>query len=167
MRFSVIIILFGLLICFAIGSAIAAFINKQQTFSVQKKYGIVQFCIGLILLFIYFVTPDKWIYIFILSVILGVQNGLIRSYKGLGFRTTHVTGTISDIGSYFGYHLLGDKKAAWKMIFDLCLLMSFSLGTASGILIYLWMKSMIFIVAGLLYIFTALIYFLMRHLCLK
>lgn len=32
MRFSVIIILFGLLICFAIGSVIAAFINKQQIF---------------------------------------------------------------------------------------------------------------------------------------
>lgn len=161
--FNTIIVFCGLFTCFMFGATLASFINKDKDFELQSRYGEVQFCIGIIILMIYFIFPDRWVYIFTLSTILGVQNGLIRAYNGLGFRTTHITGTLSDLGSFIGYYLAGDKQSGWKVIFEACLLISFSLGTAAGIAVYLWIQSKIFIAAGMLYVFSGILYFLLRY----
>ncbi len=163
-RLSTILVFCGLFTCFMLGATLAAFVNKEKDFALQSRYGEVQLSIGIIILFIYFIIPDKWIYIFVFSAILGVQNGLIRTYNGLGFRTTHITGTLSDLGSFIGYYLAGDKTAGWKIIFETCLLISFTLGTAFGVIIYLWLQSKIFIIAGALYILSGIIYFILRYI---
>ncbi|MGL5547161.1 MAG: DUF1275 family protein, partial [Tannerellaceae bacterium] len=79
-------------IAFVAGASIASFINVNKDFHLESKYGEIQFAIGIMILFFYLVYFDKDLFILFLSCALGIQNGLIRSYRGMGFKTTHVSG---------------------------------------------------------------------------
>lgn len=149
---------------FVAGGAIASFINVNKDFHLESKYGEIQFAIGIIILFFYLVYFDKDLFILFLSCALGIQNGLIRSYRGMGFKTTHVSGTFTDLGTYIGYFMRGLPDMAWRIRFELSLLFAFGTGTISGLLLFREIHDHVFIVAGLGYVFSGLFYFLLRYL---
>lgn len=161
-RITGVLILIGFSLLFMCGAAIASFVNQNKSFDLQGRYGEVQFIIGLVLLFIYFVVNNEVVFLLFISMSLGVQNGLIRFYKGMGFKTTHVTGTLSDLGSYIGYYLSGDKSNKWKITFQSMLLLSFLLGTFAGILTHTYLQHIILLIGAILYICLGLLYFLLR-----
>ena len=41
---------------------------------------------------------------------IGVENGLFVSYKGVVVRTSHITGSLTDAGVYIGHYLKGKKR---------------------------------------------------------
>ena len=161
-RFETIATLAGISLCFVIGSALATGINRQEDFSVNHRYGELQISIGILILLVYFLIPEKWVYLFLLSTILGSQNGLIRTYKGFSFKTTHVTGTLTDLGSYIGYRIRGDKSAGWKIAFDAGLLFAFGAGSAVGYLLYREAGDRSFFWCGIAYLLWGVFYLFLR-----
>jgi len=54
------------------------------------------------------------------------------SYCGLMIRTTHITGTVTDIGVMLGHRLRHRQVEAWKLRFLLLVVVSFGLGCWLG-----------------------------------
>lgn len=48
------------------------------------------------------VEPGRWLPVCLVAAALGLQNAMCTSHFGAIFRTTHVTGTVTDIGSTLG-----------------------------------------------------------------
>lgn len=66
----------------------------------------------------------------------GLQNAMASSYRGLMIRTTHVTGTVTDIGVFIGQRLRGRRVHAWKLFLLLALWLAFFFGGLFGVLAY-------------------------------
>ena len=162
-RISGVLILIGFSILFMLGAAIAAVVNQNKDFHLQSRYGTIQFVIGFMILLIYFCYDNEVLFLLLLSMALGTQNGLIRSYKGMGFKTTHVTGSLSDMGTYLGYYLTGQKDCRWKIVFQFMLLVSFFSGTFVGIWLHSYMKHSVLMIGGILYIFSGILFFILRY----
>lgn len=62
----------------------------------------------------------------------GLQNAMTSSYCGLFIRTTHVTGTVTDIGVMLGHWLRHRKIEKWKLGFLASVVGAFGLGGALG-----------------------------------
>lgn len=160
--FQTALILIVLSISFVLGSVIASFVNADKDFRLESKYGEIQFVIGicLIIIYLFFYNEDHIIYF--LSCVLGTQNGLIRSYRGMGFKTTHVTGTLTDLGTYIGYAIRGERNVVWKISFEIALLTAFGAGTLLSVLLFPVFGDRLFILASIGYILSGLIYFGLR-----
>ncbi|MGL5228403.1 MAG: YoaK family protein [Bacteroidales bacterium] len=161
------IMLLFLCISFILGGTVAALINKNKEFQLESKYGEVQFGIGIIMLLLNTVLYEENLFIYFLSFSLGVQNGLIRSYRGLGFRTTHMTATFTDLGLFIAYALRGEKDMGWKIRFEISLMISFALGTLLAILLFDKFQIKIFLFAAVGYILSGIFYFCLKQIYKK
>lgn len=160
-------ILIMLCVCFVCGSVIASFVNADKDFRLESKYGEIQFVIGISLLVIYLFFYNEDTIIYFLACVLGTQNGLIRSYKGMGFKTTHVTGTLTDLGTYIGYALRGEKMMGWRILFEVSLLIAFGCGTILSIVLFPGLRDRLFLLASAGYISTGIIFFYLRYVAKK
>lgn len=162
--FDLIFLLFLLMILFIIGGIVSSFINKNRDFHMEHKYGEIQLFIGVFILILYFLPIPMEVFVLFLSFSLGIENGLIRSFKEFGFKTTHITGTLSDLGSMIGYYLQKNKDVSWKISFELFLLLSFVVGTVLGLWVYNYIEQRAFIVSGCGFIIIGLVFIYLRRL---
>lgn len=156
------LVLLLLSLSFTIGGFISAFVNVNKEFKLESKYGEIQFVIGIMMLFLYLVFYNEDLFIYFLACALGTQNGLIRSYRGVGFKTTHVTGTFTDLGTFIGYMVRGEANMGWKIKFEVFLLLSFALGTLLSIVLFGYMKEKIFIPGAIGYLLSGIFFFILR-----
>ena len=98
-----------------------------------RRYGVVLICEGLFLgcatglLIVHhrFGLP-------LVAMACGLQNAMTSSYCGLMIRTTHVTGTVTDIGVMLG-HWLRHRQIDWqKLSFLTSVFLAFGAGGAFG-----------------------------------
>merc|ERR1711998_24401 len=74
--------------------------------------------------------------VLLLSVASGLQNAMTTAYGGAVVRTTHVTGTVTDMGIEIGKILFHrDQSGHWKFKLLSCLLFFFILGSYCGSLL--------------------------------
>ncbi len=62
----------------------------------------------------------------------GVQNGITSMYSANLIRTTHLTGTTTDIGLFIGMAIRGNKTNNWKLYILLSLATTFWVGSLVG-----------------------------------
>lgn len=93
------------------------------------------------------------------AVACGLQNALVASYRGLQLRTTHMTGTVTDIGVHLALKIKTGAPWPWQANLLLVLLVSFLIGGVLGIFAYrsfpnwsLLIPSSITALLGLLYL---------------
>lgn len=153
----------SIIIAFVIGSTISGFLVDGREFNLKRRYGFSMLILGLGLLLLYLTVKDTWLFFYYLPFMLGVQNGLFISYKGVVVRTSHVSGIITDAGVYLGHYLKGKKEDKWKIYFCLTSISMFLLGSFFGIESYFLLKDRAFVIAGFGYITVACIYFSLRH----
>ncbi|MGL4980487.1 MAG: DUF1275 family protein, partial [Fusobacteriaceae bacterium] len=82
-----------------------------------KKYGIYLIFLGFFLIITTILFQNKRYFISFLALITGMQNGIYLSYKGIICRTTHMTGTITDLGTIIGNRLVGDNDNKYKLYY--------------------------------------------------
>ena len=70
----------------------------------------------------------------IISFAAGLQNGMTTFYSGAIVRTTHVTGTITDIGIELAGLVVGRSKATWKVKLLVIFYVGFFAGGCAGTL---------------------------------
>ena len=73
-------------------------------------------------------TTDLHYFFFFVAAANGVQNGISSVYTANLIRTTHMTGTTTDIGLFIGQYLRGNKKNLWKLYILLGLALAFWFG---------------------------------------
>ena len=90
----------GLISCFTIGSAISGFVMPGNNFRLTNGYGPL-FIISSSLLFLACALqasmPDSVHYFYVAAMACGLQNAMTTKYSGSIIRTTHVTGTFTEL----------------------------------------------------------------------
>ncbi|KAL3925951.1 MAG: hypothetical protein SGILL_000052 [Bacillariaceae sp.] len=105
-------------------------------------------------------------FFFFVAAANGVQNGVSSMYTANLIRTTHLTGTSTDIGLFLGQWLRGNSKNVWKLWILIGLAVAFWLGGfVSFFAVKAWTSNTLFFNAGIfLLIFALQITFLVRNL---
>ena len=97
---------------------------------------------------------------------MGLQNGMVVSFKGVVVRMTHMSGNITDLGVFIGYKLRGNKKEKFITgLIPLVAILSFTLGGVIGMLLYGVVHNAIFFITSGIYILLGVFYFILRYKC--
>lgn len=162
-NFLEVIKIFSIILAFVAGSTISGFLVDGREFNLKRRYGYSMLFLGIGLLFLYATVKDTWLFFYYLPFMIGVQNGLFISYKGVVVRTSHISGNITDAGVYLGHYLKGKTQDRWKIYFCLFSVLIFLTGSFFGIEFYYFFKDRVFLIAGVGYIGIACVYFSLRH----
>ncbi|MBS9775962.1 MAG: DUF1275 domain-containing protein [Fusobacterium sp.] len=154
-------IIFYLLLSYFIGNIFSGMIVKSREFSFRNRYGIILMLIGATIIFLGMFYPEK-IFKYSLPFLLGIQNGLFISYKGIVVRTTHITGNLTDAGVYLGRALRGERQDSWKILFYFLNIFVFFLGCFLGIKIFNQIGMNAFNFIATIYIIVGLVYFILK-----
>ncbi len=118
---------------FLSGSALAGFIIGARELGPGRVYGAALICEGFLLLAAMFLMlGNNRFGVPLVSMACGLQNATTSSYCGLMIRTTHVTGTVTDIGVMLGHWLRHRKIERWRLGFMAAIVSAFGLGVWLG-----------------------------------
>jgi uncharacterized membrane protein YoaK (UPF0700 family) len=153
---------FSTIIFFLLGCITSGYILGEKEFNPGKRYGVMLFFIGIVLLLsFYFINIEK-IFLQMLSFLCGMQNGLFITYKGMTVRMTHITGSLTDMGVYIGNYLRKKHTDVWKIKFLFFLFLGFFIGGIIGSFSYFNFGRNSFLLASLGYLLAGILYFLWR-----
>jgi len=82
-------------------------------------------------------TPKAFLSAIVISVAMGVQNSLTSMYAPMTTRTSHVTGTVLDVGTSIGQMIRNrNLDSMWKLKYHGANVVSFWLGAICGTLAF-------------------------------
>ena len=153
---------FRALLAFFVGAILSGFITGERAFYLKKRYGFIIITIGVLIILPYFLSIKYSILVF--AFLMGLQNGMVVSFKGVVVRMTHMSGNLTDLGVFLGYKLRGNKNE--KIITGLipmAALISFFIGGVIGVAAYQAIKNAIFFIFAGVYILLGIFYFVFRY----
>jgi uncharacterized membrane protein YoaK (UPF0700 family) len=125
----------SILLAFMVGAALAGFIIGAEKLSPGRRFGAALVLEGTILaLATCLLVSGNHTGVTLIAMACGLQNGTTSSYFGLMIRTTHVTGTVTDIGVMVGHWLRHRHIERKKLIFMIGLVAAFGTGVWLGAL---------------------------------
>jgi len=118
--------------CFVAGSAVTSLINPRPTpYRLTPHYGPT-FLIGAALLSAaHLMEASRAVYLLIVAA-NGVQNGVSSLYSANLVRTSHMTGSSTDVGVVLGQLARGNWTDLWKLCVLLGLASAFALGSLTS-----------------------------------
>ena len=155
-------IIFGLFL-FLAGNIFAGLLIGERAFNMKKRYGFVFIGIGFSIFLTYILFGHNKNFAYILCFTTGIQNGLFMTYKGILIRTSHITGSISDLGVYIGYKLRGIKVDNIKIYYYLTTIIAFFVGGVFAGYLYEKFENDAIILVPLLYFMVGAGYFQIKR----
>ena len=153
------------ILAFFLGALLTGFITGKRVFILRKRYGYIIISLGLLIIVPYFL-PVKYA-ILMFAFIMGMQNGMIVSFKGIVVRMTHMSGNVTDLAVFLGYRLRGNKNEEGKTgLIPLIAIVSFLIGGILGILLYQRINNNIFFIMAGIYVVVGILYFITRTKCI-
>jgi len=120
------------LVLFIFGAFVSSLcVGGQKKFHIGPTYSAVLCVVGM-LVFVASLDECKPAVIFIISFSAGMQNALATYFSGAIVRTTHVTGTATDIGIELANYLSGRSPQVWKLQLLAYFLFAFFWGSFFG-----------------------------------
>jgi len=120
---------------FMVGAGSAGFIVGAENLAPGRRYGVALGCEGgLLVLAMMLLVSGRHSGISLIAMACGLQNATTSSYCGLMIRTTHVTGTVTDIGVMLGHWLRHQHIERRKLVFMIGLATAFGGGVWLGAL---------------------------------
>lgn len=150
------------ILLFFLGAVVSGFITGERAFYLHKRYGFIIIAIG-VLIFIPYFLPIKY-GVLVFAFVMGLQNGMVVSFKGIVVRMTHMSGNITDLGVFIGYKLRRNNNE--KIITGLIpfvAIISFIIGGILGVLLYRSIHNVVFFITSSIYIILGLAYFILRY----
>lgn len=121
--------------CFIFGSFFSSMLINYQTFYLGRAYNRV-FLVGSLMLagaaILAVYDGQSMRYVYLTAVVCGMQNSMTTEYSGGVLRTTHCTGTSTDVGIVLARIIKGRKGESWKLFVLIPLLISFFMGGFVG-----------------------------------
>ena len=152
------------ILAFFAGAVLSGFITGERAFYLKKRYGFIIVTIGVLIIIPYFLSIKYSVILF--AFIMGLQNGMVVSFKGVVVRMTHMSGNITDLGVYVGYKLRGNKNEKYITgLIPLVAIISFTVGGVIGVLLYGVIGNAIFLISSGVYILLGVFYFVLRYRC--
>lgn len=123
------------LFSFTFGAFVSGILIPGQSFHLSRFYyraiGLEACCI--VVAFVAF--PNHYIFNAFLAMSCGIQNAITTRYSGNILRTTHHSGTLTDIGVIIGHFCGGNHTDTWKLSVLIPLFLSFVFGSGCGLLV--------------------------------
>ncbi len=152
------------ILLFFVGAIISGFVTGERAFYLHKSYGYIILAIGLLIFIPYFLPIKYSVLVFALA--MGLQNGMVVSFKGVVVRMTHMSGNITDLGVFVGYKLRGNKNENYITgLIPFLAIVSFLVGGTLGVLLYSAINNVIFFITSSIYIVLSIAYFILREKC--
>lgn len=153
-----------IILLFLIGAIISGFVTGERAFYLHKSYGYIILSIGLLIIIPYFLPIKYSVLVFALA--MGLQNGMVVSFKGVVVRMTHMSGNITDLGVFLGYKLRGNMNENYVTgLIPFLAIVSFLIGGILGIVLYSSINNIIFFIVSSIYFVLSVAYFILREKC--
>ena len=126
--------MFGSIFSVMCGSFISAICNPYPiAFEISPRYGLT-FLIGSVFMAMGATEAlhNNRREFFFTAIANGIQNGVSSMYSANLLRTSHLTGTTTDIGLFLGMALRGNRTNNWKLYILIGLAVFFWLGSFCG-----------------------------------
>ena len=120
---------FSIMMGFVAGALLSGIIVGALKLVPNRRYGAVMMVEGglLVLATALLTQRTRW-GLPTVALACGLQNAMTSSYCGLMIRTTHVTGTVTDVGVMLGHWLRHGQIEWWKLRFLSWLVFGFAAG---------------------------------------
>ena len=152
------------ILAFLLGAIISGFVTGEKAFYLHKRYGFIIIAISMLLIIPYFLPVEYSVLVFALA--MGIQNGMVVSFKGVLVRMTHMSGNITDLGVFIGYKLRRNKnEKAITGLIPFAAIISFTIGGIIGVLLFGFMHNVVFFLISGVYLLLAILYFILRYRC--
>ena len=118
---------------FFLGAALSGWIIKDGTLKLDRRYGICLLVEAALLIAVLqgfkadAETAALWA-----SAACGTQNAMVSTYSGAVIRTTHITGTVTDLGITLGHWLRGLPVEARRVRLHVLVVSGFLVGATGG-----------------------------------
>lgn len=130
----------GIIGSFFVGAVLSGILIKKENLLPSNPYATTLLIEALLL-----VLAHRWIMnhdlkgLFFAGAACGIQNGMASTYLGLNIRTTHVTGSVTDLALLTGRFLRGEPPNPSQIILLSLLLIGFLVGgIVAAILLNFW-----------------------------
>jgi uncharacterized membrane protein YoaK (UPF0700 family) len=124
-----------IILSFMLGAAVAGLIVGAQDLAPGRRFGWALCCEGALLAAsMLLLTSGHTLGVLLIAMACGLQNATTSSYFGLMIRTTHVTGTVTDIGVMLGHWLRHRHIERRKLVFMVGVVAAFGAGVWIGAL---------------------------------
>ena len=127
-----------LIVGFVVGAAINGVIMKTDAYVISENHTktlVLQSAVmltGTLLIDIF--NNHRVIDDLFLAMAMGMQNSFTTLFFGAFARTTHMTGTTTDLGIEIGRVLRGNTDNLWKIPFFVTCMIMFVIGNAAGVI---------------------------------
>ena len=153
---------------FVFGAMLSGMIVQQSTLKLGRRYGVALVLESLLLFAaVPLLEASSSAGLYLASVAMGLQNGIVSAYSGAVIRTTHVTGIFTDLGIYIG-HLL--RRLPVDMLrLRVCVLVAgtFMLGSTAGALLFQLMRERTLLIPAVLTGLCGVTYAIYRQFMMK
>lgn len=122
---------------FLMGSVIGGLIFPKNTFNPRsKRFGWALIVMGIGLIIMDSLPGFPLIIMYYVCTMLGIQNSLFLSYRGIPVFSVVVTSVFSSLGSAVGNRLRGEKQATNRIIYFSSALLAYVIGAGLCFLVY-------------------------------
>ncbi|KXS13543.1 DUF1275-domain-containing protein, partial [Gonapodya prolifera JEL478] len=136
-----VLLLTGIVVAFFLGAMASGYLTGDNKFKIGRSYGATLLLESFFLLLSWaLLGAVKNFGTMCAAFALGVQNAMATQYSGAVLRTTHVTGTVTDIGNIIGQIIRGEKNNAWKLKILVPLLGGYFIGGIIGRAFFLFLS---------------------------
>lgn len=127
----------GVLLAFLAGAIASGAIIGESTLALGRRYGVALLAeSALLFIAVPLIHRQLDLGLYLASAACGLQNAMASTYSGAVLRTTHVSGTFTDLGIALGQWLRGRQPDRLRLRLCLLLIGSFASGSVAGGLLF-------------------------------
>lgn len=159
------LVYFGIvLLAFVGGCALSGFIIGNSTLRLGRRYGVA-LAIESVLLFLAVPLLHRHsdAGLWLAAAASGLQNAMAATYSGAVVRTSHMSGIVTDLGTFFGQWLRGEGADGRRVRLYAALFAGFLGGGVASALVFPYLQERTLLVPAVLTGMVGLIYGAYRH----
>lgn len=128
----------SLLFFFTFGATICGYLIEKPKYEVEIQYSKVLLIMAALLFSAWYLLEAHFktaavVSGYLIAISAGIQNAMLTKFSGAEIRTTHVTGTVTDLGIELGHLLRRDGSVKmWKIKLFSTTIISFLFGCMMG-----------------------------------
>lgn len=123
----------ALILSFMAGCTLSGMIIQDSTLRLGRRYGVVLALEAVLLvLAVPLLGTDNFLGDCLASAACGLQNAMVSTYSGAVLRTTHFSGTLTDLGIFLGHRMRGLPVDSRRVRLLLALVTAFLIGAVVG-----------------------------------
>ena len=112
-----------LVFCFILGAFITGLIIKSEYYHKDYRYGLTLIIQAILVCVAMFLMQNGYAYSeYLLATTMGLQNAMTTHYSSALIRTTHMTGTATDLGVLIAHAVKGTILRPWLIFLYILLI---------------------------------------------